>query len=280
MASLANEYSEIGNPKGILTGIDVNDPRERDPVEVCLPGKFMNAATITNIDSGMCPKFMVQRCSAKWDKYCNVYFNETLKPSEMDQQLFLDQVTDDRFCRLNPDTLGASNCKVLQQLFDETMPNSPIITTSIGNIVYTSDPLSGYKIIEGCPRKCDKVINADKDKSIEDDPLFKRCINEKSDKDPCRSVIDNVCFNHFEGKYTIKSDKLMDICNTRRNDLNKFNKELKTIGLTKEKYLNTQDASQALRENFSLKTTSGKSISIVIIIAIVSILCFMKFKKN
>ena len=257
MASLSDEYSSLGNPSGILQGIDVNDPREKDPVQMCLPGKFLNKASLSNIDNGLCPKFMVNRCANKWDKYCTMYYQENLKGlNGLDQGLFLDQVTDSKFCRLDPDVVGSSNCKIMQQLFDPTMPTSPIVTTTIGNIVYSKEPLSGYQIIEGCPKKCD-IISPD----IENEPLFKRCI-DNSEKDPCRSVIDNICKLNQDGKYTINNDKLKELCKFRIKDLNILKNSIPVKS----------------REGFQKKNIPIAFGSIIILIAVFII--YIKFRKN
>lgn len=257
MATISDEYSSLGNPKGILQGIDVTDPRERDPVQMCLPGKFMNKAALSNIDNGLCPKFMVNRCANNWDKYCNIYFDQSLNGlNGLDQELFLDQVTDSKFCTLDPTVVGSSNCKIMKQLFDPTMPSSPIVTTTIGNIVYSKEPLSGYQIIEGCPKKCD-IVNP----NIESEPLFQRCIRN-SNKDPCRSVIDNICKLNSEDKFTIKDSKLKELCEQRVKKLNIF----------------TNSIPVKSREGFQKKNLPIAFVSIVVIIGVV--LLYLKLRRR
>lgn len=226
MSSIADEYSNIGNPTGVLEGIDVNMNRAVDPVQMCLPGKYLNAAPLSNFVTNNCPKFMVQRCAENWDEFCNIYIGETLKGSKKDQKLFMKQVIDSRFCRIDPAMKGGQNCKIMQELFDPTLPNSPIITSSVGTIVYTTAPLSGYENQLGCPHICNK-INI---KTIESDPFFIKCL-ENPNEDPYRSVIDGVCKIAAEQNYSL-TGPVKSICAQRYTNLdifkNKVTQELKT----------------------------------------------------
>ncbi len=220
MSAIGDEYSQIGNPNGILKGIDVLDPRAVDPVEMCLPGRFMNKAALSNFTTNNCPRFMVQRCANKWDKYCEIYINESLKslPGEAnDQELFIKQMIDHKFCRLDTSNPNSKNCKTMQELFDPTLINSPVVSSDQGSIVYTEGPLDGYKETGGCFHKCDNIdLN-----TIEDDPLFQVCL-KKPEEDPYRSVIDNVCLLANQNGYSIKGDRLKELCGMRRKDLTKF----------------------------------------------------------
>lgn len=225
MSAQSDEYSQIGNPKGILKGIDVLDSRAIDPVEMCLPGRFMNKAALSNFTTNNCPKFMVQRCANKWDTYCDIYIKESLKsiPGDLnDQELFMKQVVDSKFCRMNPDIPDSQNCKVMRELFDPTLINSPIITSDVGSIIYTTGPLGEYKETGGCPHTCDKIDF----KTIEDDPLFKLCLS-KPEEDPYRSVIDTVCLAAKDKGYVIKTDKLKNICMKRYDSLKQFDNIVK-----------------------------------------------------
>ncbi len=234
MSAVSDEYSAIGNPEGVLEGIDVNMARAVDPVQMCLPGKFLNAAPLSNFVTNNCPKFMVQRCANNWDKYCNIYINENLKGNSeneqmsKDQDLFMEQVVDYKFCRINPEMNGSQNCKIMQELFDPTLPNSPIIESQVGTIVYTTAPLSGYMDQLGCAHKCDKIdLN-----TIEKEPLFQRCL-EMPNKDPYRSVIDMTCKMAADSSFSLKGDKIKSLCAQRYANLDIFkntvNKDLKTL---------------------------------------------------
>lgn len=269
MSSISFEYSQIGNPKGILKGISVEDPREKDPVEMCLPGKYLNRARLTEIDVPNCPAFMKQRCAAKWDKYCDVFYdslgNENSLWDSNFKEKFLDDVTDSKFCRLDRSGEGSKNCMIQTQLFDPTLPNSPTIVTSVGNVVYSTGPLDPYEITQGCNKICDNLSS-----NIENEPLFKRCM-ENSSKDPCRSVIDSVCYAAANNKYSIKSDKLIEMCKTRKLNLDKL----------ENSFIPTKPKNKELvKEGFSNSTSAGISLTVLIFVAVCIMVIYFKMRNR
>ena len=206
------EYSTVGNPKGVLEGINVQDPRNVDPVQVFLPGKFMNKAALQDFDNSLCPNFMMQRCSKNWDKFCTIYLDSMSgggERSQKDQELFVAGVVDQKFCRLDDKSVNRdSTCRIEQQLMNPQAANSPIITKTVGSTVFTTAPLSPYYNTGGCTHICDKIdLN-----TIQDDPLFKMCL-ETPDIDPYKSVLDTVCRLSMEQNVGFKTDKLAMICN-------------------------------------------------------------------
>lgn len=151
-----DSYSDFGAPYKSY-------PIISDPVDVCLPGSYMNPERSSDLDLNNCPIYMSQRCAVSWDDKCDLYINSLDDPVLL--RNFLRDTAGKKFCRLNPD----STCKTLCQPFNPIAQESPSVCSNVGKDVlknanddidigwYLPVNMSPDYMSSSCSQTCDKV---------------------------------------------------------------------------------------------------------------------------
>jgi hypothetical protein len=184
-----DNYSDFGAPYKSF-------PLVSDPVDVCLPGNYMNPERSSNLDLNNCPTYMSQRCAVTWDDKCALYLQSLDDPSQLKD--FIHSVAKKKFCRLTP----GSSCQTLCQPFNPIAQNSPILCSNVGKEVlknaaasidigwYLPVNMSPDYMGESCNQTCDNLKGIKKD-----DIIIDACLKYGF----CNDILENVC-HYSKGK--------------------------------------------------------------------------------
>ncbi len=171
---------------------------EKQMLNCCLPGAFMNCAGGYEAKYGTCGDGMAQRCSVKWDANCDAYLgNLTLAEA----QAFLDNTAHRKYCKVckNP----SSSCKKVMEQVNPLSPNSVEVPFVQGIQTYYqyngSDnytcPRNSPAYMERCStaEKC-SIGKLNKNDLTENDPVFQRCLVYNT----CGSILNQIPDSKFK----------------------------------------------------------------------------------
>lgn len=191
-----NFYAEFGK-----------EPKVYDPADCCLPDGFMNCPGVSQL--GMCPNYMSQRCSVKWDEKCDSYL-QSISDSPVELKKFNRDTLTKRFCTLSPD----SNCKTSCQKFDPTAQSSASVCKYVGNEVlknkndqvdigWTKPINISPDYMGGCNFICNTKSTVEPDDVVVNNN-FKYGINN--------DILNHICDISVNSKIDIKNKQLDKYC--------------------------------------------------------------------
>ena len=207
--------------------------READPVVSCLSSSKFNVDTTNPLrfQVDRCNNWMSQRCSKKWDKYCDLYLADK-KNSDFTGKAtneWLRKALEEKFCRVDTSIPG-SYCYEKCDLFDPLAPGGAEVCHTQGDIVYRdsnklynldtnynwSGKLTTPSVIKftGCKKTCDLV---DSYKFEEDDFILNECLDRGIGQDILQNVAENIVSKNivvnnsrmklYISRYVIGSDR-------------------------------------------------------------------------
>jgi len=196
------EYVKAG-PEN-LEQLSFIDPVDKG-VSCCLPGNFMNCPELNGSSkpAELCPLYMSQRCSTKWDKYCDVYYNN-LVSSEKDQ--FIRKCAETKYCKVNS-TDPTVSCGIRCNGLDPTSQSSPGVCDVIGTQSWRGTPLGPQSAnyfdigdhdpiqikplyLGRCPNVCD-VLDSDPESLGPNDTVLNEALKRGSSIDVLIEVAQN-----------------------------------------------------------------------------------------
>ena len=199
-----DSYSDFGAPYNSF-------PLVSDPVDVCLPGSYLNPEKSSDLDYNNCPIYMSQRCSSTWDDKCNLYANSLDDPVLLKN--FIRAVASKKFCHLNSD----STCKELCQPFNPIAQDSPQVCSNVGKDVlknsndnidigwYLPANMSPDYMSTSCNQTCDVVTSSSIDPS---DVVVNACLKYGY----CNDILTNMC--QLSGNTPISHPGLKQYCDS------------------------------------------------------------------
>lgn len=200
-------YSDFGAPYKSF-------PLISDPVDVCLPGSFLNPEKSSDLDYNNCPILMSQRCSTGWDDKCDLYVNSLDDPVLLKN--FLRATASKKFCHLTPD----STCKLLCQPFNPIAQDSPQVCANVGKDVlkdandsidigwYLPVNMSPDYMGASCSQICDNIPGSSIDPS---DIVVTACLKYGF----CNDILTNVC--QLSDEKSISHPGLQRFCSSLTN---------------------------------------------------------------
>jgi hypothetical protein len=186
--------------------------RQEDPVDSCMPDRFLDAPW--NYNLGGCKQYMAQRCAEKWDNKCQIYVNNIDDVTVLKQ--FLESMANHRFCNLNEQ----SKCSVVCEPFNPINQTSPNVCNTMGvdPMVDISQSLDTglYNPVKlspvymgGCMKKCDKIEPSN---IKEDDYSINYCLQFGF----CGESLANICKVMDQKDETSKNSLLNQYCSLRK----------------------------------------------------------------
>lgn len=164
--------------------------QERDMLECCLPGGFLNCSYGSWPKMGNCVGFMSTRCAGNWDQACDLYLGNLQSKDEGVN--FLNETFKRKYCLASrSDSKFELGCGVECEQFNPNDPDTPGICYQTGmkgvyrNIanknndglaifdLYTNN--SNLDPLDLVP--CDQDVKCDISKADPNDPLIKRCLS-------------------------------------------------------------------------------------------------------
>jgi hypothetical protein len=187
--------------------------RQEDPVDSCMPDRFLDAPW--NYNLGGCKQYMAQRCAENWDNKCQLYVNNIEDVTVLKQ--FLESMANHRFCNLS----DQSKCDVVCEPFNPINQTSPNICNTMGvdPMVDISQSLDTglYNPVKlspvymgGCMKKCDKIEPSN---IKEDDYSINYCLQFGF----CGESLANICKVMDEKGETSKNSLLNQYCSLRKS---------------------------------------------------------------
>lgn len=250
-----DSYSDFGAPYKAY-------PLISDPVDVCLPGSFLNPEKSSDLDLNSCPIYMSQRCSTLWDDKCSLYVNSLDDPMLLKN--FLRATASKKFCHLTTD----STCKVLCQPFNPIAQDSPQICSNVGKDVlknandyidigyYIPVNMSPDYMSSSCSQTCDNISGSATDPS---DVVITACLKYGF----CNDILTGIC--QTSGGKSIAHPGLQQYCSSLS---------------TKEGFSNRSVANRTMTP-FKV-TQQNKGLHPIVYFLIFSLICiisWMAFKK-
>jgi hypothetical protein len=117
---MVDSYYNFGLPDEITKKMS-------DPVQCCLAGKYMNCPeNNARFDLTKCNYYMAQRCASNWDDKCDLYLQQNIEPS------FLEQVIKYKYCILDESDPNNKCIKVCEP-FNNSAPYSPLVCSYYGS---------------------------------------------------------------------------------------------------------------------------------------------------
>jgi hypothetical protein len=187
--------------------------RQEDPVDSCMPDRFLDAPW--NYNLGGCKQYMAQRCAENWDNKCQIYVNNIDDVTVLKQ--FIESMTNHRFCSLS----DKSKCSVVCEPFNPINQTSPSvcntmgvdpmvdISQSIDTGLYNPVKLSPV-YMGGCMKKCDKIEPFN---IKENDYSINYCLQFGF----CGESLGNICKVMEEKGETSQNSLLNQYCSLRKS---------------------------------------------------------------
>lgn len=249
-------YADFGQPYE-------NFPIVSDPVDVCLPGNYMNPEKSSDLDYNNCPIYMSQRCATNWDQKCDLYINSIDDPMLLKD--FLRLSVSKKFCRLNPD----SSCKVLCQPFNPIAQDSPLVCSNVGKDVLKNAndniDIGWYLPVNMSPdymsNSCSQTCNSQGNKISQSDIVVNACL-----------------------KYGFCNDILIDMCKTPENientNLQRFCSNLPTLIPDDKSFSSSKTKKNPIKVSSTIKSkNNNKKIVYILILILVLVVVYMLYKK-
>jgi hypothetical protein len=193
--------------------------KNADPVQCCLEGSYLNCPENPfRFEKGLCHKYMGQRCSRGWDRYCDLYLDEQSNADFTGKKVddFLFQAFTSKFCRddtSDPNNKCYTRCEMMNPLAD----NSAVVCKSYGNNAYrdmknvqaistaylldakldATSPISVHQ----CPKTCDLL-------SLNDFDENDRLLNEVLDRGVAQAGVMNLAENIVKQGIVVKNSRL------------------------------------------------------------------------
>lgn len=170
---------------------------EKEMLNCCLPGSFMNCQGGLNYQGMGCSEPMSDKCSTKWDYNCDMYVSNLTYQEGVN---FLDSVATKRYC-IN----DSPGCKTKTALSNPLNPNS-----------YSEHFMEGVRTFfkykgkeeKSCSRNspayiqsCQDAAKCSKKRKTDftaDDPVYQRCLTWNA----CKDVLKQIPYNqrsHING---------------------------------------------------------------------------------
>lgn len=185
--------------------------RQEDPVDACMPDRFLDAPW--NYNLGGCRQLMAQRCAQNWDNKCQLYVNNIDDVTVLKQ--FFESMANHRFCNLS----DKSNCAVVCEAFNPINQSSPSVCNTMGidAMVNASQSIDTglYNPVKlspvymgGCMKKCDKVEPSN---IKENDHAINYCLQFGF----CGETLSNICKVADEKGQTTQNPLLNQYCSIK-----------------------------------------------------------------
>lgn len=195
----SDDYSDFGKPYY---------PIDKDPVDSCLPGSFLDAPKIA--DLGLCPSFMAQRCADNWDEKCDLYV-KSIQDRVKEKDFFRD-VSSRKYCQLSPDSSCTKMCEPFDPIAQESVSVCKYVGSELLKDVNDSVDIGWYYPVNispdymgSCRQTCNKVNPA----SIsEKDPVINSCLKYGY----CNDILINICQLAENNNVSISHSGLSTFC--------------------------------------------------------------------
>jgi hypothetical protein len=226
---MSSNYSKFGaaSPLEILNV---------DPVEMCIgSGTMFNKQGLTNSarQVDLCPRFMSQRCAAKWDQFCDAYLTSSNYDSGGYLHInkdFLADVANKKYCRLDTSSPGAQ-CAVRCQPFNPEDQTSPEICEAIGTKNWR-DTKNEYDLsgqfpqtaklnpisplyMDRCEYICDAKNPPSEDALGPNDEVINKCIQYGGQ---CLSILNDVVYNAVKNGTNVTNPALLQLMSYAKQD--------------------------------------------------------------
>lgn len=217
------DYANFGaNQPGTVSQLDpvacaINNPVTGDPTSM-----FTCAGNPQRTQLGLIDAYMSQRCANKWDGYCDLYLQQTLKDDYTGKHAhtFIRDTLMSMFCQ-NDARFPGSECATRCEQFDPTSSSSFSVCKTMGDVVFrSSGKLEGNKAEFGklstaepikigqCPKVCDLLSE---DKLTEDNKALNIALDNGIAMDLVQNLVENIISAGMQDKVT--NSRLKDFMN-------------------------------------------------------------------
>lgn len=225
---MSREYSTFGNANPLTKD-------EIDPVDRCVGNVFFNKTGIdgANMQQDFCPRFMAQRCGAKWDAYCDAYLTSTKTDmggySHVDLT-WLGEVARKKYCRLNTEAagthcaracesfnaIGQSSVEICEYKGTQNWMDTKAELDLAGNYIQTGqlNPISPL-YLDSCPLICDAKENLNADALTNNDMVLNKCIELGG----CSQVLNDLAYNVVKNKTPVSNGAFSKLINAVKIDM-------------------------------------------------------------